>query len=305
MSAPLISIIGGSGFVGRHIVRQLCQAGYRIRVLCRDTVRAEFLKVSGNVGQVAIQHLDITRPDSFSGALDGSYGVIYLPGLLYQSGRQRFKKVHTESPAALAAEAARIGAKHFIFMSALGVEASQSHYAKTKLAGEQAVTSAFDGATILRPSLIIGPEDGFFQRFARMNILAPALPLIDGGKTKFQPVYVNDVAQATLACLRDASTRSDIYELTGPETYSFRQLLELMGTVTHKKVRFISLPEPLAMLMGLMCEIMPFPPQITRDQVRNLRHDNIASGNHKTLASLHIQPTHIETLLPSLLKRFR
>ena len=209
MQQPLITVIGGSGFVGRYIVRQLCQKGYRVRVICRNPSKAEHLKPSGNIGQIAIERADVTKPETLEGKLDGSHAVIYLPGLLYQSGRQRFKRVHVDGARRAAAEAATAGAERFIFVSALAVDNAKSNYAKTKIAGEDAVREAFPNATVLRPSLVIGAEDGFFQRFARMNMVAPALPLIAGGKTRFQPVYVEDVAQAAVNAIAcpNANTR--------------------------------------------------------------------------------------------------
>jgi uncharacterized protein YbjT (DUF2867 family) len=304
MPQELITVIGGSGFLGRHLIKQLCHEGYRVRVICRDTVAAQFLKVNGDVGQIHIEHADITKPDALRGKLDGSYGVVYLPGILYQSGKQTFTRIHRDGAQHAATEAARIGAKRFVLLSALGIENASSRYAKSKLAGEKAVTEAFAHATILRSSLVVGPEDGFFQRFARMNMLAPALPLIAGGHTKFQPVYVCDVAHAITATLNPSTTTKPIYAVAGPNVYSFRELLALLGRITHRRVRFVYLPRPIAMLMGLVCELLPFPPQITRDQVRALKTDSVAGSQLPGLATLGINPTAIETVLPELLARF-
>jgi uncharacterized protein YbjT (DUF2867 family) len=304
MKASLVTVVGGSGFIGRYIVRKLCQHGYRVRVLCRDTVAAKHLLVSGDVGQVSIEHADVTRPETLADGVRGSDAVIYLPGLLFQSGRQRFSRVHVEGAKHVAEAASAAGATRFIHMSALGVDASTSRYAKTKLAGEKAVREAFPEVTIFRPSLVIGAEDGFFQRFARMNMVAPALPLIGGGKTRFQPVFVEDIAEATLQCLADDSTCGHTYALAGPETYSFRELLEIMAKTTGQPIRFIPLPRPLAMVIGFFNELLPIAPQITRDQVRSLRTDNVAPIDMPGLASLGITPTNIHAMLPSLLKRF-
>jgi len=304
MQYPLITVIGGSGFLGRHLVKQLCQEGYRVRVICRDIVAAQFLKVSGDVGQVALLHADITQKDALKGKLDGSFAVVYLPGILYQSGRQKFNAIHRDAAAKAAAEAARIGAERFVMVSAMKAEKSRAHYGKSKFAGEQAVKAAFPAATIMRPSLIIGPEDGFFQRFARMNLIAPGLPLIAGGRTKFQPIYVLDVAKAISAALREPASKGAIYELAGPKTYSFRELLNMMARITHRRVRFIYLPGFVAKFIGFFCELLPLPPQITRDQVRALSVDNVASDGALGLAALQVEPTAIEAVLPELLDRF-
>lgn len=301
-NSPIITVVGGSGFLGRHLVKLLAAQGFRVNVLCRDTVAASFLKTSGTVGQIVLQHADLTRPETLSGKLAGSYAVINLVSILYQSGRQKFHRINVEGAHALAEEATRAGAQRFIHISALAVErATHTRYGSTKLAGEQMVREAFPAATILRPSLIIGPEDRFFQRFARMAQLAPALPLVGGGHTLFQPVLVEDVAKAILAALDKPSAT---FELAGPETYSFKQLLALMNRVTNKHTRLAYLPVPLAYLMGTACELLPFPPAITRDQVRMLDTDNVKNPESSGFETLGITPVTIESVLPSLLARF-
>ncbi len=192
---PLVTIVGGSGFLGRHTVKLLAAAGYRLRILVRDTIEAEFLKTAATVGSIAIEHVDITRPETLAGKFAGSDAVVNLVSIAYEGGRQKFRAINVEGARAIAAEAKKAGAKHFVHISALGVERmGDTKYGATKLAGEQAVREAFPTATILRPSLMVGPEDRFFQRFARLSMIAPALPLIGGGNTKFQPVLVTDVA---------------------------------------------------------------------------------------------------------------
>ena len=302
---PLVTIIGGSGFVGRHTVKLLAASGYRVRVLVRDCIAAEFLKTSGNVGQIAIEHVDITRPKTLAGKLAGSDAVISLVSILHESGSQKFNAINIDGAAAIAAEAKKAGVRALVHVSALGVEHSRdTNYGRTKLAGEQAVRGAFPEATILRPSLIIGPEDGFFQRFARMGMIAPALPLIAGGKTKFQPVLVTDVAHAILAAITSPASAGKTYELAGPTVYSMRELLQLMGNITKRKTRLISMPTALAKLQGLLCELLPFTPMITRDQVALLKHDNIANTDALQLAALAITPAPIESQLPQYLSRF-
>jgi uncharacterized protein YbjT (DUF2867 family) len=302
---PLITIVGGSGFVGRHAVKLLASQGYRIRVLVRDTVAAEFLKTSATVGQIAIEHADITRPETLAGKFAGSDAVVSLVSILYESGRQKFDAINVAGAKAVAAEAKKAGAKAFIHISALGVQnANDTHYGRTKLAGEAAVREAFHEATFLRPSLIIGPEDGFFQRFGRMSMISPVLPLIAGGKTKFQPVLVTDVAKAILAAIQNADTAGKTYELAGPKTYSFKELLQLMASITNRAPCLVSMPTSFAKLQGFICEHLPMKPMITRDQVALLAHDNVLSGNAPTLESLGITPMNIETMLPEYLSRY-
>ncbi len=302
---PLITIVGGSGFVGRHTVKLLAAHGYRLRILVRDTVAAEFLKTAATVGQIAIEHADITRPETLVGKFAGSDAVVSLVSILYESGRQKFDAINVAGAGAVAKAAAEAGAKTFIHISALGIERSQdTRYGATKLAGEAAVRVAFPSATILRPSLIIGPEDGFFQRFGRMSLISPVLPIIAGGTTQFQPVLVTDVAKAIAAALTNPEAAGKTYELTGPTTYSMRGLLTLMGTITKRRARFVSLPSCLAKLQGFACELLPFAPMITRDQVKLLAHDNIATPGAPGFAALGLTPAAIETMLSQYLGRF-
>lgn len=306
---PLVTIVGGSGFVGRHVVKLLASSGYRIRVLVRDCIAAEFLKTAGTPGQIVIEHADITRPETLAGKFVGSQAVISLVSILYQSGRQKFDAINIAGAKAVAAEAKKAGVQTFVHISALGVEQmADTAYGRTKLAGEAAVREAFPTATILRPSLIIGPEDGFFQRFGRMSLVLPALPLIGGGKTQFQPVLVTDVAAAILATLSKPETAGKTIALAGPKTYSMRELLQLMASITKRKLRFITLPFCLAGMqafwMELFSKVTPWAPMLTRDQVKLLKHDNVATAGAAGFATLGIAPASIEAQLPSYLSRF-
>jgi len=303
MVSPIVTIVGGSGFVGRHTIKRFADAGWRVNVLCRDTVAAEFLKTAGTVGQVVLQYADITRPETLEGKFAGSQVVVNLVSILYQSGRQKFDSINVKGAKLIAEHAKKAGAKRLIHISALSPSAD-AKYGKTKAEGEEAVKAAFPGATILRPSLIIGPEDGFFQRFGRMSLKSPALPVIAGGNTKFQPVLVEDVAKAIITTATDVHTAGKTYELAGPKTYSMKELLKLMFSVTGRKKRLVNIPAPIASLMGFVCELLPLSPMITRDQVRLLKSDNVASAGSLQLQDLGITPTDIETALPSLLERF-
>jgi NADH dehydrogenase len=302
---PLITVVGGSGFVGRHLIKKLASAGYRIRVLCRDTVAAEFLTTGGTVGQVVAQYADITRPETLVGKFEGSWAVVNLVSILYESGRQKFRTINTDGARAVAQAARHAGAERFVQISALGADkATDTKYGSTKIAGEQAVLSTFAEATILRPSIIIGPEDEFFQRFARMSMLLPALPLIGGGKTKFQPTLVSDVADAILAVLSQSQTKGKTYSLGGPKVFSFKDMMEQLKRVTRRDVRLVPLPTWLAKIMGVFCSLLPLKPMITYDQVKLLAHDNVVPPKADGYAALGITPGSVTAALPSLLSRF-
>ena len=302
---PLVTVVGGSGFVGRHLIKALAAEGYRIRVLVRDTVAAEFVKTAGTPGQIAVEHADITRPATLASKFTGSDTVINLVSILAESRSQTFTAINIEGAKAIAQEAKNAGAKQFIHMSALGVDvATDTHYGFTKLAGEQAVREIFPNATIFRPSIIIGPEDGFFQRFARMALVAPILPLIGGGTTRFQPVLVNDIAAAIVAALKKPDAAGKTYELAGTTTYSFRELLELMGRVINRRLLLITIPRFAAYAMAGAFAITPLPAPITRDQIKMLAHDNVLRKGALTLSDLGIKPASVEAAMPTLLARF-
>lgn len=304
MQDNIVSVIGGSGFLGRYVVKHLAEAGYRVRVLCRHPERADFLKPSGNVGQIAIDYLDMARLETIAGKLNGSFAVVNLVGLLFESGKQKFSRVHAQGAERLAQEAAAVGAQAFVQISALGVDkATKSAYARTKLAGEKAVLSAFPSATILRPSVLFGAEDNFFNQFAHMSILSPALPAIGGGATRFQPVYVDDVAKAVLAAIERADAAGKTYELGGPTVYSFRELLRYVGEVTGRKRALISIPFAAAKMLGSIAQLLPTPP-LTKDQVTLLQTDNVVSDRALTFTDFAITPTPLEAIVPHYL-RFR
>lgn len=302
---PLVTVVGGSGFVGRHVVKALAAAGYRVRVLVRNVPEADFLKTCATVGSIAIEHVDITRPETLKDKFAGSDAVVNLVSILFESGRQKFARINIEGARAIAAEAKRAGVGKLVHISALGCDrATDTRYGKTKLEGEAAVRGEFPQATILRPSLIIGPEDGFFQRFARMAMLLPALPLIGGGKTKFQPVLVTDVAKAVLAAIRQPECAGQTYAVVGPQVYSFRELLEMMARITNRRPLLLNVPSCIAKAKGFFFELMPFAPLITRDQVKLLAHDNVAMENDVSVARIGVQAGAIEEALPQLLARY-
>ncbi len=223
----------------------------------------------------------------------------------YERGAQRFTAIHAEAPERLARVASRHGVKNLVHVSAIGADPkSESLYARTKAIGEAGVRTAFPAATVLRPSIQFGPEDGFFNRFARMAVMSPVLPLIGGGKTRFQPVYVGDVAEAIVRALADPAANGKIYELGGPRVYTFRDLLELLLAQINRKRRFVSIPFWVAELQGAFLQCLPFPP-LTRDQVKLLRHDNVVTPGTPGLAELGITPTTVEAIIPTYLDIYR
>lgn len=301
----VVTVVGGTGFLGRYVVRELAKAGFTVRVLSRDPEAGLFLKTAGHVGQVVLQYADITRPETLTGKLDGSYAVVNLVGALYERGRQTFAALHSQGAERLAQEAAKIGAKRFIHISAIGVDKSQNaKYARTKANGEKAVLAAFPTATILRPSVMFGAEDQFFNLFASMARRTHVLPLIGGGKTRLQPVFVADTAQAVVAAIKDKATEGQVYELGGPRVYSLREIMEYIFKVTGRKSRLAPIPFSLAMLIGSFSQFMP-KPLLTPDQVRMLRYDNIVDGKAKTLSDLGIKPLAAEMVVPDYLARYR
>jgi NADH dehydrogenase len=259
----------------------------------------------GDVGQVQPVNVAIDDEAVLPAFLAGSGAVVNCVGILRESGSQSFERVHHTGPARLARLARDAGAERLVHISAIGADPrSASAYARTKAAGEAAVRDAFPTVTILRPSIVFGPEDQFFNRFAAMAVMLPALPLIGGGETRFQPVYVGDVADAVVRCLDDPATAGRTYELGGPKIYSFRELLELLLREIRRKRWFIDLPFGVAELQARLMSILPNPP-LTPDQVQLLKGDNIVSPGALTLSSLGITPTPVEAILPTYLDRFR
>lgn len=305
MQRRIVTVVGGSGFLGRYVVKKLAEAGYVIRVLCRHPEDAKALRSAGSVGQVVIQSADITQPDTLRDMIRGSFAVVNLVGILYQSGKQTFMATQEKGAETIAKLARESGVSAFIQVSALGVEraAKTSRYAATKLNGEQAVRAAFPEATILRPSIIFGPGDGFFHRFAVMARFLPALPIIGGGHTKFQPVYAGDVSDAVVECLTRSDAKGHTYELGGPQKYSFKEMLHYAIATAGSSCRVISLPFPLAFLVGLLTELLP-KPLITTDQVRLLRYNNVVSEEALTLHNLGITPTAVESVVPEYISHY-
>jgi uncharacterized protein YbjT (DUF2867 family) len=309
-SQDIITIAGGTGFLGTQIVKLAAAAGLRVRVLTRHPECAYILKTSGVVGQIVGQTVDYSDKSALEQALKGSRYVVNCLGILAESGKKTFAKIHKDYAGNLAAAAAAVGAERFVQISALGVDQNESKYASSKRDGEKAVLAAFPDATILRPSVMFGPEDTFFNRFARMAQILPVIPLVGGGNTKFQPVYVGDVASAVMAVLQLPAVpafdpRGHIYALGGPEIISFRSLIEWTLAQTGHKRKLMALPFPLAAFKAVFLQFFPQPLQLTPDQVKSLRVDNVVREGEKGFADLGMYPTALELVVPPYLESYQ
>jgi len=304
----LVTVYGGSGFLGRHLVRALAKRHYRIRVAVRRPELAFHLQPLGRVGQISPVQANLRNPESVEAAAHGADVLVNLVGILFERGRQRFAAVHTEGAANVARAAKAHGAR-MVHVSAIGAdEASTSVYARTKAAAERLVSEIVPEATIMRPSIMFGPEDNFFNLFASLARMSPVLPLVGGGHTKFQPVFVGDVAQA-IACAVDGQARAGtVYELGGPEVRTFREILEYILKTIERRRLLMPLPFLAAKMQASLMQFMPTP-LLTPDQVELLRTDNVVSAEaiaqRRTLEGLGIEPETIESVVPSYLWRFR
>jgi NADH dehydrogenase len=308
----LVTVFGGSGFVGRHIVRALAKRHYRIRVAVRRPELAGHLQPLGRVGQIHPVQANLRHAGSIAAAVRDADVVVNLVGILYERGRQRFDAVHTFGAEAVALAAAQHGAR-LVHMSALGVgENSTSAYARSKAAGESAVLAAMPSATIFRPSVVFGPEDDLFNKFAGLARMMPVLPLIGGGHTKFQPVFAGDVAAAFAAAVAGETRPGAIYELGGAEVFTLREIMEYVLATIERRRLLVPLPFGLAKFEATLLQLIPkmlMEPLLTRDQVELLRSDSIvsesATGERRTLHGLGIAPVSVQAIVPSYLWRFR
>lgn len=304
----LVTVYGGSGFLGRHVVRALAQRGYRVRVAVRRPDLAGHLQPLGRVGQIHAVQANLRYPESVEAAARGSDTIVNLVGLLFERGRQRFEDVHVGGADRVALAAANNGAR-MVQLSAIGADAhSPALYARTKAEAERRVLARLADAVIMRPSIVFGPEDDFFNRFAAMARISPVLPLIGGGHTKFQPVFAGDVAKAVADAVDGKARGGAVYELGGPGVYSFRELMEfVLRTIGRNRV-LAPLPFPLARLQAGILQFLPTPP-LTPDQVELLRTDNIVSDeakrDNRTIAAFGVVPESIEAVVPTYLWRFR
>jgi uncharacterized protein YbjT (DUF2867 family) len=300
-----VAVIGASGFIGRYVVKRLAARGSVIAAVVRNVEAAKILQPMGDVGQIARLGANLLDDARLAAAIAGADAVVNLVGILHESGSQRFDAIHHQGPARLGALAKAAGVKRLVHISALGADpAAPSAYGRSKAAGEQALRAGFPEATILRPSIVFGPEDKFFNRFAALAQLLPALPLIGGGKTRFQPVYVGDVADAVMAALDDPATAGQTYELGGPRVYTFKALMELILAETKRKRLLVPVPWAMARCQGALLQLLPDPP-LTLDQVRSLERDNVVAPGARTLRDLGITPETAEAIVPTYLDRYR
>jgi NADH dehydrogenase len=304
----LVTVFGGSGFLGRHVVRMLAKRGYRIRVAVRRPDLAGHLQPLGRVGQIHAVQANLRYPGSVEAAARGAHVVINLVGILFERGRQRFETVQAFGAEAVALAAAAYGAR-LVHVSAIGAdETAPSLYARSKATGEKLVLAAMPSATILRPSVVFGPEDDFFNKFAAIARIAPALPLVGGGHTLFQPVFAGDVAAAVLAAVEGRTTGGQIYELGGPDVKSFKELMEFVLAIIERRRLLVPLPFALASFKAAFLQYMP-KPLLTPDQVELLKRDNVVSEaairEGRTLDALGIAPVAMAAVVPSYLWRFR
>jgi NADH dehydrogenase len=304
----LVTIFGGSGFLGRHLVRALAKRGYRIRVAVRRPELAGHLQPLGRVGQIHAVQANVRFPRSVETAARNADVVINLVGILFERGRQRFDAVQTFGAETVALAASAFGAR-MIHVSALGAdEASSSHYARSKAMAEKAVLAAVPSAVVMRPSIMFGPEDDFFNRFGSLARFLPALPLIGGGTTRFQPVFVGDVAAAITDTVDGKARAGTTYELGGPEVRTFKQLMQYVLATIERRRLLIPIPFALARLQAQFLQFLPKPP-LTPDQVELLRHDNVVSEaaerEGRTFKAFGIEPTAMEVVVPDYLWRFR
>jgi uncharacterized protein YbjT (DUF2867 family) len=304
MRDKVVTVFGGSGFIGRYVVQRLAELGATIRVPSRRPERALFLKPMGAIGQINLLRWGPAAPGEVDRLLAGADAAVSLVGILHEGRAGEFERLQADLPREVGAAAARLGLERVVHVSAIGAKAgSPVAYARTKAAGEEGLREGFPQATVLRPSVVFGPEDGFFNRFARMAQLSPALPLIGGGRTRFQPVYVGDVADAILAGLTRPAAQGRTYELGGPTVYTFKELMAYLLQVTGRRRLLVGVPFGLASFQAKLLRHLPDPP-LTPDQVEMLKHDNVVGPDAAGLADLGVQPTPLEVIVPGYLKAY-
>ena len=301
----IIAIFGAGGFLGKHLMRELTKLDYRIKVATRNPYLKGYLKPLGNPGQIELFKTNIFNPNDLKKILENCDLVINLVGILYESRNQKFNEIHSEFPNMLSNLCNEIGIKNLVHVSALGIQDKHSSvYMQSKFEGEKNIQENFKPSVILRPSIVFGPEDKFFNTFASLAQFSPALPLIGGGKTKFVPIYVGDVANAIVKALELNNLEPKVYELGGPENYSFKELMEILLTEIKKKRLLIPIPFGFAKFQSYFLQVMPHP-LLTPDQVELLKYNNIVSGNYPTLKDLGITGTPIKNILSKYIYRFR
>ena len=301
----IIAIFGAGGFLGKHLMRELTKLDYRVKVATRNPYLKGYLKPLGNPGQIELFKTNIFDQESVKQVLKNCDLAINLVGILYETRKQKFNQIHSQFPHLLSNLCNELGTKNLIHVSALGVrERHTSQYMQSKLQGEKNIQDNFKPSVILRPSLVFGPEDKFFNTFASIAQFSPVLPLIGGGKTKFVPIYVGDVAKAVVKTLDLNNSEPEIYELGGPKNYSFKELMEILLIEIKKKRFLIPIPFGVAKFQSYFLQMMSNP-LLTPDQVEMLKHNNIVSGDYPTLKDLGVSGTPIHSILPKYIYRFR
>lgn len=310
MSIKQVTVFGGSGFIGRAIVRALANRGYRIRVAVRRTELAEPLKTAGDVGQVMLMRANLRMPQSVSAAVAGSHAVINATGLPFQRGRQSYQAVHVDGVRTIAAACTAAGVERLVHVSGIGADAhgSKNAFLRSKVEAEQALISSFETATILRPSVVFGPNDQIFNRLGDIAAKAPFVPVIGNGKARVQPVFVGDVGAAATAVLARPETAKSVFELGGPRVYTYREIAELVLHEIDRKKPIVGIPAGLMKIAGFFAQqaaLVGLTPALTVDQVELMVHDNIVRPGALSLQTLGIEPTAAEAILPTYLDRFR
>ena len=301
----IIAIFGAGGFIGKHLMRQLTRLDYRVKVATRDPYLKGYLKPLGSPGQIELFKTNIFNEEDVRKVLKNCDLAINLVGILYETRRQKFNQIHSQFPFLLSRLCNEFGIKNLVHISALGVkEKHSSKYMQSKLQGEKNIIDNFKSSVILRPSIVFGPEDKFFNTFASLAQFSPFLPLIGGGKTKFAPIYVGDVAKAIVKALELNNSVPKIYELGGPQNYSFKELMEILLTEIKKKRLLIPIPFGFAKFQSYFLQMMPNP-LLTPDQVELLKHNNIVSEDYPNLKDLGITGTPIQSILSKYIYRFR
>ena len=306
MSITQVTVFGGSGFIGRAIVRALAQEGLRVRVAVRRIELAESVKTAGDVGQVTVMRTNLRNAESVAAAIAGSQAVINAAGIPFQRGRQRYEAGHIAGARAIAEAATAAGVERLVHMSGIGADhrGSRNRYVRSKVDAEDAIVAGFPSATFLRPSVVFGSDDAMFNRLARIAAMAPFVPVVGSGLAKVQPVFVGDVGRAAAVVLARPETAKTVFELGGPNVYTYREIAALVLREIGRDKPILGVPAALMKIAGFFAEFLPVPP-LTYDQVDLLTQDNVARPGAPGLAALGIQGTAAEAILPTYLDRFR
>ena len=305
MKQKIATIFGASGFIGRHLIRRLTKKDFQIIAATRSPYLRGYLKPLGNPGQIDLEKVNLFDEERLRTLIKSSDVVINLVGILYETKKQKFEDIHAKFPDLLSKLCSELNIKKLVHISALGInETVSSQYMQSKLKGEKNIINNFDRSVILRPSVIFGPEDRFFNQFASLAEFFPVLPLIGGGLTYFQPIYVEDIAKSIVAVSEKEEINNSIYELGGPQTFTFKELMKILLKQIKKKRFLVPIPYSFAKFQAKILQLLP-KPLLTTDQVEMLKYDNIVTNNYLTIKDLKINPKTIESVLPNYIWRFR